>query len=252
MISVVILTKNEEKNIIDCIESVSWADEIVIIDDFSLDRTVEVVNNLIYSKKIKIFQRKLNQNFSAQRNFALSKVKHEWVLFIDADEIVTKDLKEEINSIIISKEDKYNGYYIKREDVIWGKHIKHGEFGNIRLLRFAKKNSGDWVGDVHERWVVDEPATDLEAIILHYPHQNVTDFLKEINFYTTIRANELYKNNIKTNVFEILLYPKGKFLLNYIFKLGFLDNIEGLILAIFMSFHSFLVRGKLWLLWVKK
>lgn len=252
MISVAILTKNEEKNILDCVESVLWADEIVIVDDFSDDRTVEVVKNLDQGKKIKIFQKKLENDFSSQRNFALSKTNYDWVLFVDADEIVSNQLRQEINDLIIDKSNKINGYFIKRYDFMWGKKINHGELGSIKLLRLAKKNSGDWKGKVHEVWDVEGNLDELENEIIHFPHQTVAEFLREISFYTTIRAEELFSHKIHTNLFEIVIYPKTKFFVNYFMKLGFLDGVEGLIIAILMSLHSFLVRGKLWLLWKKK
>lgn len=249
MLSVVILTKNEEKNIIDCLETVSWADEIVIIDDNSSDRTIEIIKNL-ENKKIKIFINTLNADFAKQRNFGLSKTTKNWVLFIDADERISKNLREEINTIIINKnKDSIDGYYIKRKDSIWGKTLEHGESSNIKLLRLAKRDAGAWIGKVHEVWLVSGKTDELENFILHYPHQNINEFLKEINFYSTIRARELFENDTKISFFDMILYPKAKFLFNYLLRFGFLDGIEGLIFALMMSFHSFLVRSKLWLLW---
>lgn len=246
MISAVLLTKNEEKNIVDCLESVSWVDEIVVVDDFSNDRTAEVIKT--FSSKVKIFKNKLDGNFSAQRNFALSKTTKDWVLFLDADERVPRELREEINRSLIEEKNnpKNKGFYIPREDIMWGKILKHGETGSIRLLRLAKRNAGVWQGRVHEEWVIDGRVGELEEKIIHYPHQTINEFLEEINFYTTIRAKELYDRKTKVTLKDIILYPKAKFLVNYFLKLGFLDGIEGLIVSIFMSFHSYLVRAKLW------
>ena len=246
MISVVVLTKNEEKNIVDCLESIAWADEIVIIDDYSTDRTLEVIEKLDY-KKLKIFKRALGQDFAAQRNFALDKTKFDWVLFLDADEIISKELREEINHYLIDEKNKYNGFYVPRRDVMWGKMLKHGETGSIRLLRLAKKDSGKWLNRIHEEWRVEGNVSELENYIIHNPHPTISEFLREINFYTSIRAQELFDNDVKTNIWQVIFYPKAKFTLNFIFKLGFLDGIEGLIFAIIMSFHSFLVRAKLWI-----
>ena len=251
MLSVVILTKNEEKNIVDCLETVLWADEIIIIDDYSEDRTLEIVKNL-NNKKIKIYKNSLDNDFSKQRNFGLTKATKKWVFFVDADERVSKELREEINSIIVNSYGKNNGYFIKRRDYIWGKMLKHGETGSISLLRFAKRGSGIWMGKVHEVWNVEGNIDSLNSILLHFPHQTINEFLREINTYSTISAKEMIDKKIKVSMFDIFIYPKGKFLLNYFFKLGFLDGIEGLIFAIMMSFHSFLVRGKLWMLWQKK
>lgn len=253
MISVIILTKNEEKNILDCLETVSWADEIIVLDDNSQDRTLDVVKNLSFNKKIKIYKKSLDGDFASQRNYALSKASKEWVLFLDADERMSSDLREEINTVLIEEKNKEvnEGFCILRKDVMFGKLLKHGEVGDIKLLRMAKKNSGKWEGKVHEQWQINGKVSELENYILHFPHQRISEFLKEINFYSSIRAKELYEKRTKFSPIDIILYPKGKFILNYILKLGFLDGLEGLIFAIIMSFHSFLVRGKLWLLWQK-
>lgn len=253
MISVIVITKNEEKNILDCLESVLWADEIIIVDDNSDDRTIEVVKNL-FNKRIKIYSKALDGDFASQRNYALSKATKKWVFFLDADERVTSKLREEINEFLIEhvKNANINGFYIKRKDIMWGKELKHGETGDIKLLRFAKKGAGIWKGKVHEVWEVDGNTSEMEGNIIHFPHQTIDEFLSEINFYTTLRAKELYENKIEGSIKNIILYPKGKFIKNYFVKLGFLDGIEGFIFAIFMSLHSFLVRGKLWLLWRRK
>lgn len=255
MISAVVLTKNEEKNILDCLESVLWCDEIVVINDFSIDRTEEVIKT-IDSPKIRIFKRNLANDFSAQRNFALEKVKNEWILFVDADERVTPELRHEINEFLIEEKNtpEFNGMYLKRKDMLWGKLLRYGETGNISLLRLARKTSGwpQWQGKVHEKWMVDGKTEIFENYLLHLPHQTISEFLQEINFYTSIRAKELFEQKQKTSVFQIIFYPKAKFLVNYFFKFGFLDGLEGLVFAILMSFHSCLVRAKLWTYLSKK
>jgi len=253
VITVVILTKNEEKNILDCMETVSWADQVIIIDDNSEDRTLEIVESQGL-KNLLVIKRDLEGDFSKQRNFALSKVKNEWVMFVDADERVSSELRHEINDFLIEEKNdpKFSGMYIKRKDMLWGRLLKHGETGKISLLRLAKKNSGRWIGKVHEKWNVGGETDIFENHILHLPHQTISEFLSEINFYTSLRAKELFDQNEKSSVFKIIFYPKAKFLVNYFLKLGFLDGIEGLVFAIIMSFHSFLVRGKLWLLWERK
>jgi len=250
MLSVIILTKNEERNIIDCLETVLWADEIIIVDDNSTDRTVEIINNL-ENKKIKIYEKELNDDFSAQRNFGLSKTTKKWVLFVDADERVSNELHEEINALIINKVKIKDGYFIKRKDFMWGSMLKHGETGSISILRFAKRDSGIWMGKVHEVWSITGNTGELDTFLLHYPHQSIDEFLKEINFYSTIRAKELYDKKVSVKLLDIVMYPLGKFVTNYLVKLGFLDGVPGLIFSLMMSFYSFLVRSKLWLLWQK-
>lgn len=247
-LSCVVLTKNEEQNITKCLENVSWADEVIIIDDFSQDKTVDIAKKT----GAVVFSRKLNNDFSSQRNFGLSKAKYDWVLFVDADERVSKALASEIKNKISKLKNNYNGYFIKRRDFMWGRELKYGETGGISLLRLAKRVAGEWQGKVHERWNIKGEIGKLDNSLFHYPHNSINEFLSEINFYTDIRAKELFDKGIKSNFLSIILYTKLKFIQNYFIKLGFLDGTSGLILALIMSFHSFLVRGKLWLLWQKK
>jgi len=244
MISVVILTKDEEANIVDCLESIVWCDEVIIVDDYSTDRTLQVIKN--FNPRVKIFQHGLEEDFSAQRNFGLSKAKGDWVLFVDADERLSNGLAGEIRDFLEQKEPDVNGFYMQRKDIMWGKELKYGESGSIKLLRFAKKNTGFWRGKVHEVWEIKGNLGNFKMPLFHYPHQSIGIFLREINYYTDLRAKELYDSGIRTNFYKIILYPKAKFFLNYFLKLGFLDGIEGLVFAIMMSFHSFLVRAKLW------
>ncbi len=243
-ISAVILAKNEEKNIIEAIKSVGFCDEILVIDDQSTDKTTSLATQLGAT----VISHPLNNDFSQQRNFALTKATCEWVLYLDADERVSKELQEEIVKTV-QNATNVSGYYLRRIDFMWGKFLKHGETGNVYLLRLAKKDAGTWVGKVHETWISTEPTQELSHPLYHYPHVNVTEFLQEINFYSDIRAKELFGQKVQANVFTILAYPTGKFIQNYLAKRGFQDGTAGLVLALLMSFHSFLVRGKLWQLW---
>lgn len=249
MVSVIVLTRNEEKNIVDCLESIKWCTEIIVVDDNSEDRTVEIAKKM----GAEVFTHSLNFDFSAQRNFGLEKAKNDWALFVDADERVSEDLRDEISYLISfsGRRKQLNGYFIKRRDFMWGKELKYGETENIKLLRLAKKNRGDWVGKVHEKWKIKGKTSELKNSLLHYPHQTISDFLKEINFYTDIRANELHKQHAHVYWTSIILYPLGKFIFNFFMKRGFLDRIPGLIVAIIMSFHSFLVKSKLWFINIK-
>lgn len=247
MISVIILTKNEEQNIERCIKSVRWCDEIILIDDNSTDRTIEIAKKY----KTLIYLRPLSNNFSAQRNFGISKSKYEWILFLDADEVISDALSYEISNAVGLKDQNlrdFDGFYIKRVYFMWGKKLKYGETGSEWRLRLAKKTAGQWEGKVHEKWKIRGMVGKLVNPIHHFPHQTLGEFLREVNIYTDIRVKELNEENIRVFFWSILAYPLGKFAVNYIFKRGFMDGIHGLIFAAVMTFHSFLVRGKLWLL----
>lgn len=267
-ISAIILTKNEEKNIEKCLESLSWCDEIIIVDDYSEDNTSLVISrqSLVVRNKIKIFKRHLDGDFAAQRNFGLEKASGNWDLFVDADEVISEELEAEIKQKVLSHSGeersddtrirfwasqndvkKVNGYYIKRQDYFLGRWLKHGETGQAKFLRLAVKGAGRWKGKVHEVWEVDGKADELTNPILHYPHQTVSEFLRDINWYTDLVAQYWKEQGRKMGFWEIVIYPLGKFIQNYIFRLGFLDGTAGFVLAALMSFHSFLARSKYWL-----
>lgn len=241
-LSVIILTKNEEDNIVDCLESVSFADETIIIDDNSNDRTVELAKQFTS----KVYIHSLNGNFASQRNYALNLAHNTWVLFLDADERISEKLRDEISREI--KRSGTEGFFIKRVDYVWNNKIHHGEGGNVQLLRLAKKSSGKWKGKVHEQWKILGQKKVLNNPIIHIPHATVAKFIADIDEYSEIRAKELSEDNKNSNAFLIFAYPFGKFTVNYLLKKGYKDGIPGFLYAMIMSMHSFLVRSKLYLL----
>lgn len=243
MISAVILTKNEQENIEDCLKSLQWCDEIIVVDDYSEDNTRMIAKTL----GAKVFLHHLDNDFSQQRNFALKQAQGEWVLFIDADERISSALASEIKYKVLSS--KYKGFYLKRHDFFGGKWLKHGETAKVKLLRLGKRRAGEWKRKVHETWEIKGKLGELKNPILHYPHQTISEFLESINFFSTLHAEVLFKEGVKTNTFQIIVYPLGKFFQNYFLRLGFLDGTPGLIVALMMSFHSFLARAKLYLKW---
>lgn len=249
-ISVVILTRNEEKNIERCLKSLLFCDEIVIVDDYSTDKTVEIVHKVLKVHKVyKVFQRKLNNDYASQRNFGLSKTTTEWVLFIDADEEVSKELHAEIVSLFHGSIVEENAFYLKRRDYFWNQELKFGEVKKVRnsgLIRLVKKNAGKWMGNVHEVFHTAKNTGKLNNFINHYPHPNLKEFIIDVNRYSDIRADELYNRGFRTNIFQVVFFPFLKFIYNYFFNLGFLDGACGFVYAFMMSFHSFLVRAKLY------
>jgi len=240
MLSAVILTNNQELNVVEAIESVDFCDEVVVIDDFSDDDTVKV------SQKAgaKVFQRALNRDFSAQRNFGLKQTNGDWVLFIDADERVPKKLGEEILKMI--KKSEVKGYYLARQDMLMGKALNHGETHKVSLLRLARAKSGVWQRPVHEMWKVKGKVSVLKTPLLHYPHRSLSQFLDKINFYTSIEAEYRKARGEKWNLWQALFFPPLKFMQNYVMRSGFLDGIPGLAMALMMSIHSMTVRVKLY------
>jgi glycosyltransferase involved in cell wall biosynthesis len=246
MISCVILTKNNELTLAKTLRSVAWCDEILVVDDYSDDKTIAVAKKA----KARVLRRHLKEDFALQRNAGLQTAKGDWVLFIDSDEIVSFDLQREIQSV--TNITTLDGFYIRRLDHIFGRDLLHGETANVRLLRLARKEKGSWERAVHEIWNIKGNVGELNSPLMHFPHPTVRQFLEEINIYTTINAHYYFAHNVRTSVWQIIFYPPAKFAQNYIFRLGFLDDTPGMIVALLMSFHSFLTRGKLFLLWQKK
>lgn len=246
-ITLLLLTHNEQEKID---KNFGWLDkcpsinEIIAVDDNSEDKTIEKVKKLqSKSCMVKIFSRGLDSDFSAQRNFGVSKAANDWILWLDADETIDNEFIDFIGHI---DNDKYYNYSFRRHDIFLGHQLKHGETSSQYFLRLFNKLHGKFIGQVHEIWQSDKSIFHSDAYITHTSHATLKSFFNKINFYSDIRARELYSNGVKTNLFQIICYPKAKFIQNYFFRQGFLDGTPGIILALGMSFHSFLVRSKLW------
>ncbi|MEK7504493.1 MAG: glycosyltransferase family 2 protein [Patescibacteria group bacterium] len=242
MLTGVVLAKNEENNISKCLDSLKFCDEILLVDDNSTDNTVKMAQKIGAT----VIRSRMH-DFSSQRNFAISQVKSGWILFVDADEVVTQELALSIQELV--KKNEANGYLIHRVDYIWDHMFKFGDLGNVWLLRLARRGAGDWQGEVHETWQIDGRVEKLKGDLNHYPHQSVVEFLKHINDYSTLKAQEFYEQKRGTNIFEIVLGPVWRFVYLFICRLGFLDGIPGFIHAMLMAFYMFLVAGKLYLLY---
>ena len=182
----------------------------------------------------------LNNDFSTKRNYCLKIAKNDWSLFLDTDETPSPHLIKWLNHFDNKQ------YKIKRIDTFLNKKLLFGETGNFYITRLVNRKYGKFTGKVHEKWQTKKTIYKLNTPILHNSHQSLDSFLQKINFYSDIRAQELFDKKVKTNLFQIIFYPKAKFIQNYFIKLGFLDGTPGIINALGMSFHSFLVRSKLW------
>lgn len=243
-ISAVVLTKNEEKNIKKCIESVSFCDEVIVIDDNSEDGIIEIVKAL----GAKVYKRSLKGDFARQRNFGLEKANGKWVLFVDADERVSDNLRNEIIQIIDNPLINYLGFYLRRTDFMWGKELRYGETANVKLLRLARRKAGKWKRRVHEVWEIVGRTYELKSPLLHYPHPTLKEFIASVNAMSNLHAKANKEVNKKSSLAKIIIWPTGHFVYNWILRLGFLDGIQGLVVALIMSFHSYLAWSKLWIL----
>lgn len=189
-------------------------------------------------------------DFAKERNDELATAKTDWVLFVDGDETLSPALEKEIEGAI--KSNAFDAYYIPRRDTFLGKKLRHGETGKAQFIRLAHRDFGAWQRPVHEVWVGEGKVGHLTHPLMHTTHTSIATFLQKINRYSTLEAQYRYTQGKKSSLFHIALFPIAKFKYNYLLKLGFLDGVPGLIMAIMMSFHSYQTWVKLYLLWHKK
>ncbi len=242
-LSVVILTKNSEADIEKLIHSLRFCDEVLIVDDESTDKTAERAKSL----GAQVYSRPLSGDFATQRNFADSRAIGDWILHIDSDEEVNDALAGEI--MLKMKNPSVSAYYIKRRDFFWGREVRYGDVWTARsrgFIRLYQKNSGTWEGTVHEKFTTNKQISKLQNAIIHRPHPTIAEFIGEVNHYSTLRARELESQGRRVNIVSVVLYPLLKFIYLYIFRLGILDGSAGFAYTFMMSFHSYLVRAKLY------
>lgn len=234
-ISFVIIAHNEEQNIVSCLESISWADEIILVDCESTDQTVKLAKK--YTEKI--FLRKNIPNLNINKSFGIKQATNEWIFYIDPDERITPELAEQIKKIILQN-DGYNGYIFPRKNYYFGKWLKHGGKYPDRQLRLFRRNKGYFAcKHVHERLIVEGKYGKLNYPILHCTYKTVDEFLKKYCFYTSFQAGYLKQEGMRPNLKNFLLYffilPLKRFTDRYFIKLGILDGVTGLFACIFES-----------------
>lgn len=238
-ISVIIITYNEEENIERCLEGVKWADEIIVVDSFSTDRTVEICKD--YTDKV--IQRKW-EGFGPQKQFALEQGTSDWVLSIDADERVSRELKDEILSI--KGESGKDGYYIPRKFYWLGKPMRFGGCGKEKHLRLFRREKARFQGFVHEKVFIDGETGCLKNPLIHVSYKNIEDYFHKFNLYSTLGADRRFKEGKKIPFALQVVASLGDFLNRYLLKLGFLDGMHGFLWAGFSSFHRMVKYAKLW------
>ncbi len=240
-ISAVVLTKNEEQNLPRCLEAVRWVDEILILDSGSTDGTLEIAKKF----GAKVWQLPW-EGFGKQKQKGVDLATGEWVLSIDADEVVTPELKTEI-ATRLADDNGPAGYYLKRKAYFLDRFVRHGGWYPDWVLRLFKKEKGRFTpAPVHESVILDGPSTRLEADLLHYTDPNFSHYLEKLNRYTDLSALDLFEKGERGSLFRILANPAAKFFSQYLLKAGFLDGRAGFILAGASAFHVFSKYVKLW------
>jgi glycosyltransferase involved in cell wall biosynthesis len=238
-LSVVIITFNEEKNIGRCLESVKEvADEIIVVDSLSTDRTKAICAS--YNVKF-IEQRFLG--YIEQKNFALDSATHEYALSLDADECLTEELKK---SILAEKQKglTFDCYRMNRLSSFCGQWIKHGNWYPDRKVRLISRKKGKWGGvNPHDKIEMNEGATlkQLKGDMLHYTYDSIDQIMEQTNKFTTIQSKAMYEQGKRANLVKLVVNPFIAFISGYIFKRGFLDGYNGFIIARYAS-HATLAK----------
>lgn len=239
----IIIAKNEENTIGKAVKSLSFCKHIIVADDGSTDKTVETARR----NGADIFNLPSVGSFALKRTLAMKHAGTDWVLFLDADEEITPELGVEIKKV--QSDSDTVAFYLRRRDFWWGKELKYGETGKARnkgICRLFKKGSGRFAGEVHEEWRSQGQVKALSGFINHYPHPTMREFIADVNDYSSRRAAELHSRGVRSSLFQLWAYPLFKFILTYFVYLGFMDGPAGFVYSFMMSFHSFLVRSKLY------
>ncbi len=239
-LSAIVITHNEEADIEACLRNLEWADETVVVDAISTDRTCEIARRFTPN----VFQ-KAWEGYAAAREYALSRATGDWVLSIDADERVTPELRAEIEQTL--RAPRFDGYLIPRKAYFLGKWIRHCGWYPGRVMRLVRRERAH-VTDrmVHEGLRVEGTVGTLENHILHYTYPTVRSYFARFDRYTSLAADELHLDGKRPTLADILLRPPFQFIKMYVLKLGVLDGLQGLILCAFSSFYVLVKYVKLW------
>jgi len=240
-ISICIICFNEEKNIKRCLGSSTWADEIVVVDSMSQDKTAEIARE--YTDKV--YEREW-PGYIDQKNYALAKAKSHWVLSVDADEEISQSLQYEIRKEI-EKQHPKDAYSIPRRSFYQGRWIKHSGFYPDRQLRLFRRNRGYWVGKrVHERVHINGEIGLLKNDLLHYPYKGtISGQLQAVDRFSTLLAENMHEQGKRYNLVLLLVRPPLKFIEVYFFRLGLFDGLAGFIIALTSAYAMFVRYVKL-------
>ena len=242
-ISVCIICGNEESNIERCLKSVMWADEVLVVDSFSRDRTPEIARR--YTPNV-IQQEWLG--YIGQKKFTAERAKGPWILFVDADEEVSPELREEIETLFSKPlPPEVHGFECPRLVPYLGRWIRHGDWYPDMKLRLFKKEHGECGGkEPHDQIYVTGEVRRLHGDLYHYTYTGIEDQLATINCFSTISAQTNDEEGRTVSMFDLIFRPVFRFFRGYIVKCGFLDGIPGLIVASNVAFGTFAKYAKLW------
>ncbi len=239
--SVTIVTLNEAEHVAAAIDSVSWADEVLVVDSGSTDRTVEIARE----KGARVSTRAWT-GYGDQKNHAAALASHDWIFSLDADERVTPALASEVRALLRSEPAK-RGYRVPRVTLYLGRWIRTTDFYPDYQTRLYDRRSGLWNGrHVHESVRVEGGVDYLRGELQHYSFRDVFDHVARINHYSTLAARQMHESGRRAGALDLAIHPPAAFLRNYVLRRGFMDGSAGLVISLLNAYGVFLKFAKLW------
>jgi glycosyltransferase involved in cell wall biosynthesis len=245
-ITAIIPTFNEEMNIKDAIESVLWCDEVIVVDSFSSDKTLDIVKSF---PQVRLLQNKF-EYFAQQKNWVIPQASHPWILLVDADERVTPELAEEIKTLLQKGTDQA-AFWIRRQNFFMNKKINYSGWQSDKVIRLIKKDLCRYHDvRVHEEIKAQGEVGILKNKLLHYTYRDLTSYLIKAERYTTWGALDRFpkfqKSGKRIGLGYLVLRPTGRFLRHYFLRLGFLDGTHGFVISTLAAYNVFIRSVKLW------
>lgn len=241
-ISACIITRNEEANLPDCLASVAWCEEIVVVDSESTDRTREIAEAAGARVIVQPFLGHVQQ-----KNLAMDRAAHEWVLSLDADERATPALRASIEEALARDGDRFDGYRMTRRTFYLGRWIDHSGWYPEWRVRLWRRSRARWSGvNPHDHVRPEGPVGTLRGDLEHFSYRSVEAHLRQVNAFTTIQAREKRARGEAPSLAKMLFNPPARFLRMYVLRRGFLDGFPGLALAAIGAFYVFSKYVKLW------
>lgn len=238
-LSAVIIAKNEEKNIGDCLTGLQFCDEVIVVDSGSSDATVELASK----KGARVYSNGF-VDYAAQKNFGIGKALGEWVLLVDADERVTPELADEIKVVLAHP--GADNYQVVRHNRIFGRWMKHGANRNDFQTRLVKKEKAVFEGPVHERIALNGNMPKLQNPLFHYSTDNLSSYMKKLNTYTQMEAAQLNAKEREISSSKMKIKPLAVFFYRAFWQGGILDGLEGFLFSTLSGYYEFVKRAKHW------
>ena len=240
-ISVTIIAHNEAERIDACIDSVSWADEIIVVDAGSTDGTQEICR-----KRSALLIEHPWEGYAAQKNFAISKASHSWILSLDADECVSPELAEEILSVL-SDDAPAEGYRLPRKNIFFGRWLRHGDLWPDHQIRLFRSDAGAFnEKSVHESVVVEGRVGVFSSPLEHYSYDSLFDFFQRQVKYARLSAEDLFSGGVQPGIADFVIRPLWRFFKSYVLKMGLRDGVNGLWVSAGSAYYVFMRAAFLW------